>query len=318
MESSGKNSAVVSIVVAMTDGCRVKSRAGMILRRLLCLSGIAVLAGCAINPATGRNQLMALPAVQSAHANMGYTLSTAAAGLAPSPLCAGTGQGESAAVESGTSCPGAADMARFLQQVQRTGAGLSTEAQSLAPEVFARIGAFDIAVQAGVGEGTSSSAGGRIVLASGLAALHPTDDVVAFLIAREMGHVIARHGEENSGARLAFSALTAVVPIGGLMVKFAASLLGSQALQSSWAERQRLDADEIALVLLERSGRTPDVIAFNLRVGLKRERLPQGEWGSQFARSMARVTHIALARPQGVPEPQDLPGPQPLQIAAVK
>ena len=180
--------------------------------------------------------------------------------------------------------------------MERVGAELATEARSLAPELFTRISAFHIGVETGIDAGTGSSAGGRIALAAGLAALDPTDDVVAFLIAREMGHVIARHGEEDAGARMAFSALTALVPIGGLIVKLAASVLGSQALTTTWAERQRHEADELALVLLERCQRSPAVIALNLRVGLKRERLPEDEWGAYFAQSAERVDAIALAR----------------------
>lgn len=271
----------------------------MIAFRVLCVTGIAVLAGCAVNPSTGRNQLIALPAAQIAHADVSFSLAAVAQGLASASPCARTNHSEPAANPTLPACPSAETTARFAQQVERIGAELATEARSLAPELFTRISAFQIGVETGIDAGTGSSAGGRIAVAADLAALDPTDDVVAFLIAREMGHVIARHGEEDSGARIAFSALTTIVPIGGLIVKLAASVVGSQALKTTWAERQRREADELALALLNRCQRSSDIIALNLRVGLKRERLPEGEWGGYFAQSIERVDAIAHARPKG-------------------
>lgn len=264
--------------------------------RAVFATGLAVVAGCAVNPSTGRNQLIALSAAQIGHADMGFALAAAAQGLAPASACARINRSPPLTDALAPPCPSAAEMATFALQVERIGAQLATQARGLAPELFTRISAFRIEVESDIGAGTASSAGGRISIDAELAALEATDDVVAFLIAREMGHVIARHGEEDSGARLAFSAITAVVPIGGWIVRFVASLLGSQALKSTWAEGQRLEADELALALLERSQRPPRSIALSLRDGLKRERLPEGEWGEYFAQSMERVVAVALTR----------------------
>jgi Zn-dependent protease with chaperone function len=271
----------------------------MIALRVLCVTGIAVIAGCAVNPSTGRNQLIALPAAQIAHADMSFALAAAAQGLAPASPCARTNRSEPLAGTTFSACPSAETIARFAHQVERIGAELATEARNLAPELFTRISAFHIGVETDIDAGTASSAGGRIALAADLAVLDPTDDVVAFLIAREMGHVIARHGEEDAGARMAFSVLTAMVPVGGLIVRFAASMLGSQFLKTTWAEPQRREADELALALLDRCQRSPAIIALNLRIGLKRERLPEDAWGVYFAQSIERVDAIALARPNG-------------------
>ena len=65
-----------------------------------------------------------------------------------------------------------------------------------------------------------------------------------------MARVIARHDEEDSGARIVFSALTALLPF-TLIARVIASALGSGALMGSWAEQQRREADEIALALLD-------------------------------------------------------------------
>ena len=293
----------------------------MIALRVLCVTGFAMIAGCAVNPSTGRNQLIALPAAQIAHADMGFAIAAAAQDLVSSSPCAQTNRSGPVASASFSPCPGAEKIAKFAHQVERIGAELAMEARRLAPELFTRISAFHIGVDANIGAGTDSSAGGRIRLASDLAALDPTDDVVAFLIAREMGHVIARHAEEDAGARMAFSALTAMVPIGGLIVKLAASMLGSQALKTTWAERQRREADVLALDLLDRCDRSPSIVALNLRAGLRRERLPKGEWGAYFAQSIERVGDIALARSEGAQlavAKYSTPGAWHLVLAAVQ
>jgi Zn-dependent protease with chaperone function len=51
--------------------------------------------------------------------------------------------------------------------------------------------------------GSASSANGRIALNAALGKLAPYDEWLAFVIARKMGHVIARHHEENSAASMA-------------------------------------------------------------------------------------------------------------------
>jgi hypothetical protein len=196
-------------------------------------------------------------------------------------------------------CASAENVAKFSRQVERIGAELATEAQALSPELFTRISAFQIRVEPGTG--TASSAGGRITLDDGLAALEPTDDVVAFLIAREMGSVIARHGEEDSGAGMTFSAITTFLP-GGAILKLVASMLGSQALKSTWADGRQREADDIALTLLERGNRPARVIALNLRIGINRMGLPGGEWAAGFAQSVSRVEAVALAQPKPLPQ----------------
>ena len=261
-------------------------------------TAIVAIAGCTVNPITGRSQLIALPAAQAAHSDMGFNLATAQ-GLTLSAPCAGMQRITRAAGTMPWSCPDTAGTGKFALQVERLGAELAVQARLLAPALFTRISAFQIEVKSNVGAGTASSAGGRIILDAGLATLEPTDDVVAFLIAREMGNVIARHGEEDSGARIAFSAITAVIPAGGLLIKFAASMLGSQALKSTWAEGQRQEADELALALLDLSGRSSAVIALNLKIGLRLGQLPDGEWGRNFTQSIERVARMARAK-QGI------------------
>ncbi len=247
---------------------------------VLCAS-IGALGGCSTNPVTGREQIVALPAVQT-HANIGYTLSSKTQRF---------------------TAPGACDHVcraqerEFEAQVRRLGTQLETAARSMSPELFERIARFEIEVDSGLGTGTGSSAGGRIVLGSGIGRLEPTEDVTAFLLAREMGHVIARHDEEDSGARMVFSALTALLPV-TLIARLIASALGSKALMGTWAEHQRREADEIALALLVRTGRSVASIASGLDIGLKKEGLPEGDWTTRYHESARRVAVVAQTAPQ--------------------
>ncbi len=269
--------------------------------RIPLVLGLVLLAGCTTNPITGRDQFLAFPGVQAAYADLGFAISSGAQSPEPLPSC--EPGGEAQANGPGRSCVDAAEAARFAHQVDRLGAELEAAARDLAPNLFKRINGFQIGVSSEIGVGTGSSAVGRIVLAPELAGIDPTDDVVAFLIAREMGCVIARRDEENSGARLVFSLLSALVPGGSMIVKLAASTAGSGALMNTWAQQQRREADEIALSLLERSHRSARVVALNLRIGLIHERLPKGEWRARFDESSARVALAAKVLPMAAGQP---------------
>jgi hypothetical protein len=244
----------------------------------------SLLAGCSTNPVTGRDQFVAFPALQ-AHADIGYALSTGAKRIALARAC-------------DPLCTDEELLASFTSQTKRIGAELEAAAKGLSPELFSRIPSFEIGVDAGLGVATGSSAGGRISLGSGLSRLEPADDVTAFLIAREMAHVIARHDEEDSGARMFSSVITTLVPGFSLVVRLLASTLGSGALMSSWATEQRREADDIAMALLERSGRPAQVVARSLDTGIRKDRLPEGTWAARYAESAARVALLAELPPR--------------------
>jgi Zn-dependent protease with chaperone function len=247
------------------------------------LVALALLPGCSTNPITGRDQILALPAVQAAHADVSFALSTGAQSIAVAPAC------EQDCGE---------DIARFANRVAAIGARLEASARGMAPDVFERIEKFQIQVNDAAGAGTGSSAGGRIVLGTGLAWLEPTDGVIAFLVAREMAHVIARHAEENSGASIVFSVLGMLLPGFNLIARFVATRAGSSALAESWAVQQQREADEIALALLEVSGLPVRIVALELDIGIKRSRLPDDEWGARYLESAQRAERIAALPPR--------------------
>ncbi len=246
------------------------------------LAVLVLLSGCSTNPSTGRTQILALPAVQSAYADMGFAVSTGALRIAGLPACA-------------RDCGNAEVRAAFAGRVKNIGMRLDAPAREMYPDMFDRIGGFQIEVNEALGIGTGSSAGGRIVLGSALAGLEPSDAVIAFLIAREMAHVIARHAEEDSGASLLFSALGLLLPVLNVAVRFVATTLGSGALKSSWAAQQRREADAIAVVLLEHAGLPASIIAAELERGWNRAGLPDDEWGARYIESVQRAARIAAA-----------------------
>ena len=243
---------------------------------------ILLLAGCSTNPVTGRDQIVGLPAVQ-AHADISHVISSKAQRF---------------------SSPDACDYAcrtqekLFEAQVERLGAQLETAARNMSPDLFERISSgFAIEVDATAGVSTASSAGGRISLGGGIGRLEPADDVTAFLLAREMAHVIARHDEEDSGARILFSAVTALLPV-AMIARLLASAVGANALMSTWAEKQRREADEIALALLVRTGRSVAGVSKSLATGFKKDRLADSDWATRLKESAQRVAQVAQSAPQ--------------------
>jgi len=258
------------------------------MNRAATLLSLAVLAGCTTHPITGREQVIALPLVQAVHADLGFALYAGAQGFVSAAPCR-------------RDCSSADAQANFALRVDAVAKQLEAAARSMSPELFERIGGFQVEVSAVLGVGTGSSAGGRIALGEGLAGLEPTDTVIAFLVAREMAHVIARHAEEDSGASLVFSALGLLLPGVSIIARFIAGTVGSGALKASWAAQQRREADEIAVELLARAGLAAPSVALGLDSGLRRSRIPADDWGARYAESTQRVALIAAAHPPDAP-----------------
>lgn len=124
-----------------------------------------------------------------------------------------TGSRQHAACAEKSACASRGDavastLTPFAAQVQRVAGVLQHGARGLYPDLALRIPGladrgFDVYVAAGDEPGSVSSASGRIALNAALGVLQPYDDWLAFVIAREMGHVIARHHEENSSVSIA-------------------------------------------------------------------------------------------------------------------
>ncbi len=234
------------------------------------------MAGCATVPADERARMVDLP-LASTHADLSFSIST---GSRQSAKC----DGDAACLALANSEP----VLRFAQQVQRVAGALQTGVQSLYPNLDQQVPGllgkgFDVYVVDGEEPGSASSANGRIALNASLGTAQPYDEWLAFVIAREMGHVIARHHEENSAASLTTSLILNIILPGSGWLKSAISAGGSGIAAKSKQDVQALEADAIALKLLMASGFRLGDVSLALRAAPLQS--DEGLWSRNFKNS---------------------------------
>ena len=158
----------------------------------------------------------------------------------------------------------------FDQRVLQLGKGLAQSAFETYPELAERFVKFDFLIAEKSSPGSASSATGKVVIFRGVQKLYLGDEALAFLIAREMGHVIRRPHDDNSATRIFFSVLATVfLPIRGgtaalvqtastttifTATTSAASYIGSKVTIANYKLDQLHEADAIALNLMEKQG----------------------------------------------------------------
>jgi Zn-dependent protease with chaperone function len=157
----------------------------------------------------------------------------------------------------------------FDQRVQRLGTRLAQSAFEIYPELTERFSQFEFVIAEKAEAGSTSSAAGTVVIFRGVQKLRLDEEALAFLIAREMGHVISRHHDEDSSTSILFSIVAQVLlPVTNLIrgsaaliqtasatatasaVSTAASFVGSRMAIESYKLDQLHEADAIALDLL--------------------------------------------------------------------
>lgn len=198
----------------------------------------------------------------------------------------------------------------FDQRVMRLGNRLAQSAFETYPDLAERISRFDIFIAEKSEPGSASSAAGTIVIFRGVQKLHLDEEALAFLIAREMGHVIARHHEENTSARILFSVLAQILfPFANLIngsallvqtasasattaaISTAASFVGSKLVIESYKEDQLKEGDAIALDLLARQGWPENEITAALKPGT--QIAGESKWSQDLRISSGRIVGIA-------------------------
>lgn len=256
--------------------------------RFLLVAACLGMASCDTTSTRGNVRLLDNP-LASAHSDISFTVNT-------------TFERGFSCVENGN-CPEAwiNGDAHFPARVKRIADTLQSGAHRLYPDLEQRIpglvnGRFNVYVVANDQPGSASSANGRIVLNSALAALQPDDPWLAFVIAREMGHVIARHHEENSMLSMIASVILNIAIPGSGLLKNALSTGGSYLAGKSRQEIQMLESDRIALNLLDASGfRRRDVVQSLQVAPVLRD---GNAWTSRFTRSSAHL--VAEVRHAGI------------------
>jgi predicted Zn-dependent protease len=239
------------------------------MRRILfSLVSVLLMTACATSP-EGRSQLVAPPVLQGFSAvysefDMHLQLVTAT---------------------NATSCREAecaADRA-FDQRILALGRRLADVAYRQHSDLHLRFPRFEFIVADKADAGAASSAGGTVVIYRGVRLLNLDDAALAFVMAREMSHVIGGHHDENvttsvlvavaaqillpvlnvaRGAAAAFSgsAATAATTTAASTVvtttamASAASFAGSRALRASYRPQQVKEAETIAMKLLVAAG----------------------------------------------------------------
>lgn len=169
----------------------------------------------------------------------------------------------------------------FEQRILGLGTRLAIAAFETYPELPQRFDKFKFVIAEKNNPGSTSSAAGTVAIFRGVQKLQPSDEVLAFLIAREMGYVIGRHHDERTATSILFSILGSVF-IPGIsffsgsavmaqtaattatsttIASAAASFIGSKITMEGYKLDQLREADAIALTLLGKLGLNKNDIA---------------------------------------------------------
>ena len=221
------------------------------------------LGGCALSP-SGRMQMTAPASVSAVYSEIDMKLSLVT-----------EGDTDSTCIEE---CK--LDHA-FEQRILGLGTRLAQTAFETYPELPQRFDKFKFVIAEKTNPGSTSSAAGTVAIFRGVQKLQPSEEVLAFLIAREMGYVIGRHHDEKTATSILFSILGSVF-IPGIsffsgsavmaqtaaatatsttIASAAASFIGSKITMESYKLDQLREADAIALILLGKLGWSKNDIA---------------------------------------------------------
>jgi hypothetical protein len=224
----------------------------------------------------------------------------------------------------------AADRA-FDQRILALGRRLSWAAFRQHADLQLRFQRFDFLIADKADPGAASSAAGTVVIFRGVRQLNLDDAALAFILAREMSHIIAGHHDENvttsvliavaaqilfpilnigtlfSGSAATTAAATtattaASTAVTTTAVTSVASFAGSRALRASERPLQVREAESIAMKLLAAAGWDGREVSDQLEA-LRPALLDEPDWTAELRES---TRHIAR-RMQGPPLPPETP-----------
>lgn len=200
----------------------------------------------------------------------------------------------------------------FDRMVLRLGTRLAQSAFMNYPALAERFDKFEFVIAEKAGPGSTSNSAGTVVIFRGVQKLHLDEETLAFLIAREMGHVIGRHHEENSATTVLFSVLASVfLPVTSLIsgsaalaqaastsamstaATSAASFIGSKVTIASYQQEQSQEAGAVAFNLLCSLGWSKKDISDALIAGTRV--MGDDSWSRDFRASAQEVVTLAGA-----------------------
>jgi Zn-dependent protease with chaperone function len=217
----------------------------------------------------------------------------------------------------------------FDARVLLIGESLANSAYALYPELKKITPKFDFEVVDKKVLGTASNASGKVVLFRPIQMLDLDDNAIAFIVGREMGHVIAKHHKNNAKTKIFFTVLTGVLfPAATLLSASSAaaqattattlmtsaastvtSIVGSEVALSRIKPNQLNEADDIALALLEYGGITALDTAQSLEFIVKNENSVGWEKDLNLSidnvRQLAGEPHEIVVEYEPLPEPDD-------------
>ena len=218
-------------------------------------------AGCTTSPTTGRAQFNILPGgLETTVPDLRFDVKTMLASAGDYCRDEATPEAPCAARES------AEKLSRRIAPIaERLGAVTPT----LAPELVTRVPHIEVFIVSNDAPSVTSSAGGKIAVASGLARLNLSDTDLALALAREFGRLAAAHHRESTSAGLAVSLVTSSPLVGayaatslladllfpmGALFKVGISLIGSIGTEQLVEASQQGEADEFAGKLMLAAG----------------------------------------------------------------
>lgn len=201
------------------------------------------------------------------------------------------------------------------RRVTELGAQLSRTVFSRYPDVEKRIPQFKFSVVDKQDASMASSASGEIVLYRGLDDLALTNAELAFLLAREMGHVVLQHHDENILSTLVVSVIANLLfPIYNIAsgaaaviststaqstaVASVASLAGSEVLKASFRPLQLQEADIFALDVLHHAGWDCRQVTDSLEVLASSAPLTRSSWESELKASSIHAARLVQGPPK--------------------
>lgn len=261
--------------------------------------------GCATSP-EGRTQLMAPTPLQGFSAVYSeFDMHLQLVSAADAPAC------------QEIQC--IADRA-FDQRILALGRRLAVSAFRQHADLYLRFPRFEFVVADKADSGAASSAGGTVIVYRGLQRNNLDDAVLAFVLAREMSHVIAGHHDENVATSIlvavAAQILFPALNIGGLFASgaagaaastaveataltSAASFLGSRAVRASYRPQQVREAEVMAMKLLAAAGWDGDEVRDKLE-SLRPSLSEDTGWTRELRESALYIANLM----QGPPLPE--------------
>lgn len=219
-----------------------------------------LLTACASTSREGRTQFVADPLLGSVYSDLGMRVKLATA----ADLDTSSHHREYCPL---TGCDTRED---FERKIQAIGDRLARSAYSRYPDIAERVPAFRFSVVMKADAGTLSNGDGEVVVLGGLRRKGLDDKTLSLLLAREMGHVISRHHDEDSATSIIFSIATGILfPVSNLIrgaaflaqsglassaLSSAASYAGSSMVRASYRGDQVREADAVAAQLLIDTG----------------------------------------------------------------